>query len=200
MNEGIPTIASALGIEVGRPFPDHVKRLRTTACFTALSTFLSGHPPPAYWSAAATHVADALARALEQPLTTLLAAAWNRYRPFLKYRDGSRYPPEAIVEETLLSHKIRSTLQPRVHVLLDGEHIGDVDFQATVEIELEGGLLTIQGGRFRELRPGRCSAGGVLKCEEAEVLKLASRKLPLPGVVTFGEGIPIAPWSAEAPV
>lgn len=200
MSDGIPTIAGALGIEVGRPFADHVAKLRTTACFTAIATFLSGHPPAAYWNAAATHVTDALARALAQPVTTLLAPAWNRYRPFLKYSDASRYPPEAIIEETLLSHKIRSTLQPRVRVFLDGDHIGDVNFQATVEIDLQGGILTIQGGRFRELRPGRCSAGGTLKCEGAEVLKLTSQQLPLPGVVKFGDGIPIVPWSSASHV
>ncbi len=198
MSDGIPTIASALGIEVGRPFPDHVAKLRTTACFTAIATFLSGHPPGAYWSAAATHVSDALAQALQQPITTLLAAAWNRYRPFLKYCDAKRYPPETSIEETLLTHTIRSTLQPRVRVFLDGDHIGDVNFEATIEIELEGGILTIQGGRFRELRPGRCSAGGTLKCEQAEIVKLTSQQLPLPGVVKLGDGIPIAPWAVEA--
>jgi hypothetical protein len=127
------------------------------------------------------------------PLTTVLAEAWSRYRPFLKYGDRERYPPEMSSQETLLKHTINATFRPKVRVLVDGAEVGTIDFEVALRLKLEGGEVTIQDGRITELRPGKCWIEGTLSCEGVVLAERASAEHPLPGVISFGEGIPVAP-------
>ena len=53
-----------------------------------------------------------------------------------------------------------------------------------------GGILVVQGGRFRELRAGRLEVGVVLGVAGQEVAK-QGRKVELPRVLKFGDGVAI---------
>ena len=199
MNESAPTVSGIFDVDYERPADDHLKAVRASACLRGLAGRVGPSVPVQYWSSAVTNVMSALQRALSSPLTQIMADGWSHYQPFLKYRDSTRYPADAIVQETLVEHSINAQLRPRVKVLLDQVEIGTVDFEATIALKLAGGILTIQGGMFRKLRPGKCWVTATLKCEGALLSETKTRELILPLELRFGEGVPILPGLARAP-
>jgi hypothetical protein len=194
-----PVVSGVFDIDYERPSADHLKAVRASACMMGLAGRVGPSVPVQYWASAVTNVLTALQRALGSPLTQILADGWNHYRPFVKYCDSKRYPPDAIVQETLLEHTINAQLRPKVRVLLDQVEVGEVNFEATITLKLAGGILTIQSGRFRKLQPGKCWVTATLKCEDAQLSEIKSREFRLPGELSFGEGIPIVPGTAREP-
>lgn len=199
MNEITPDVSGVFDVDYDRPSGDHLEAVRASACLIGLAGRLGPSVPVQYWGSAVTNVMTALQRALGSPLTQVMADGWNHYQPFLKYRDSTRYPPDAIVQETLLEHTINARLRPRVRVLLDQVEVGNVDFEAAIALKLAGGVLTIQGGMFRKLRPGKCWVTATLKCEGALLSETKTRELNLPGELQFGDGLPIAPSLTRTP-
>lgn len=199
MNETAPTVSGVFDIDYDRPSEDHLKAVRASACMIGLAGRVGPSVPVQYWGSAVTNVMTALQHALSSPLTEIMADGWSHYQPFLKYRDSKRYPADAIAQETLLEHTINAKLRPRVRVLLDQVEVGQVDFEVNIALKLAGGILTIQGGMFRKLRPGKCWVTAALKCEGALLSETKTRELNLPGELHFGDGAPIVPRLARAP-
>jgi hypothetical protein len=74
---------------------------------------------------------------------------------------------------------------------VNGDLRGEVKFPITLKLSFSGAVLTIRDGRFRSVKPGTCTASGKLCCETAVLKELRSSPLVLPGVIDFGDGIPI---------
>jgi hypothetical protein len=193
MSDNAPAVSGIFDVDYTRPSADHLKAVRASAAMMGLAGRVGPSVPVQYWSSAISNVFSALQRALSSPLTQLMADGWNHYRPFVKYCDSKRYPPDAIVQETLLEHTINAQLKPKVRVLLDQVEVGEVNFEATIALKLSGGILTIQGGKFRKFQPGKCQVTASLKCEGAVLSEVKSRELRLPGELSFGDGVAIVP-------
>jgi hypothetical protein len=154
----------------------------------------------AYWQTAAKHAYSKLGQVLDRPLGELLSAGWNRYQPFLKYCDATRYPPGHPVTERLVAHTVDATLTPRLKVLLNDAQVGEIEFKLQTAIELDGGVLTIDGGRFMSVCPGRCQASALLTCAGRTLIERKTREVQLPLEIRFGDGIPIVPTGLSMPV
>ena len=190
MSESIP-VSAAFDLDYDGPTKEQIEAIHQQSELAKKGFGMDGDDSAEYWREAASNVSKALRPALSTPMTSILADGWNKYRPFLKYRDSKRYPPDVPVQEKLLEHTINAKLTPRVKIMLNQKQVGEVRFTAELSITLEGGTLTIQNGRFMKLRPGNCRVAGTLKCGNAVISKRESRKLELPGEISFGEGIPI---------
>lgn len=193
------SLSSVFGLDVSK-MPD-LRIAEVATCVRKLQESLPDGVPAGYWAAVMTQVGAKVREALDIPLVSILGGAWQRYAQFEKYCDRERYPPDVTSVVPLANHTISSTLDPYVEIFADDVSIGRISLNVELSIALEGATLSIRDGKFRSLRLVRGNVGGKLSCGDVVLLDLSSRQYELPGEISFGDGIPIAPARerAEAP-
>jgi hypothetical protein len=191
MNDQPLTVERLIDLDFDSPSNKQIARVEESRAFKALRKRFKKNP--VLWPATATHVIQALRNTLDIPVESLLVAGWSRYQPLLKYCDPKRYPPEVVSTVPLATHTIPARMSPYVSLMVDGRKMADIHFEVSVDLTLEGAVLTIQAGRFMALRTGRCHMKAALRCEGALLCEHKTKDYPFPGSISFGEGIPIAP-------
>ena len=191
MGTDMPTLGSLLAFDFEAPPEEEIDKLREYGRLANGVFESADHLDNMFWMAAGKSAFSALGKALDRPLAEILAGAWNRYQPFLKYcvEPVSDRP----VTEHLLMHQIEASLTPKLKVLLNKQEVGEIEFRLVVALELDGGALTIKGGRFMSVRPGQCRASATLSCAGKTMIERKTSPLVLPGELDFGAGIPIVP-------
>jgi hypothetical protein len=154
-----------------------------------------GRSAPALLEGAIGQVHERIDEILRTPLSSILADAWRTYAPFLEYCDPAKHPPGDTAEVELESHTVRSSLRPYVEIVVDGKRVGRIDFQVEAEVRLDAAILLIRNARFMGLRAGRSTFAGTFALEEV-ILARTEKRFPLPGSISFGDGIPIRPGVA----
>lgn len=132
-------------------------------------------------------VGGKLADLLDTPLVKILADAWQGAKAWKRLADN---PGEQIVP--LNPHTISSTHRPRLQILRNEEPIATLIFEAEVTLNFENATLLIRDRRLRELRPGTARVEGTLSLSKVKLLKRSSKDYTLPGLLSFGQGIPIS--------
>lgn len=194
----MPEQAYTLDVVLGLDGPA-VERLAAVAggrCLDELRGAARERLSPAWWGAVAAQTAGKIREVLALPIADVLARAWSGYEPFLKYVDRDRYPPGEVSLVPLATHTIESKHTPYVELRLNDRPAGRIDVEVVVTITLEGAVLAIEDGKFRELRVGSGKVEGALSCEGEEILRRPA-EASFPGVLSFGEGIPIVPLPRE---
>lgn len=191
MSDRLPSVGVVLLNGNSTPTADQLSTLTSTAALRAVAGRVAAGAGGPFWEALGARILGALRNALEIPMGTVLVEAWSRYAAFREYLDPARYPADRISVVTLARHTARSSFKPVVELWIGGDCIAKLKVEAELAITLESGILSIQAGRFTELRPGKCTVAGAIRCEGATLLERPLTELTLPGVVTFGEGIPI---------
>ena len=191
MGADMPTLGSLLEFDFEAPPEQEIDKLREYGRLANGVFESADHLDTVFWYAVGKNAFSVLGKALDRPLTEILAGAWSRYQPFLKYcvKPVSDQP----ATEHLLTHKIDASLTPVLKVLLNKGEVGKIQFKLVIALELEGGALTIKGGRFMSVRPGQCRAAASLSCAGKPLIERKTSPLKLPGELSFGAGIPIIP-------
>jgi len=133
---------------------------------------------------------------LDVPVPDVVAGAWGRSVDLLKYRDAERYPPERVSVVPLAPHTVSSRHKPSVEVEVSGVLPTPVKLRLALDVELtakvEGAKITIQAGRIRKLMGGTMHLTGTLFAGDHQIGS-GKRTVRIPGEVSLGEGIAIAP-------
>jgi hypothetical protein len=192
MENTVPDLAEFFRTESGS------SEIPPTAAYAAdqlarLRAQLADKVPAVFWSAANDAVADALRKILDTPLTEILGAGWNAYRSLLKYRDPKKYPPDEVILFPLKEHKITSSHKPQIEILVNDQVVDTIEFEIKLGLEIEMATLRIQAGKIKEVEAGAVTGTGTLMCGSAILLDCKSKKIQLPTVLSFGEGLPIGP-------
>jgi hypothetical protein len=133
-------------------------------------------------------VGGKLADLLDTPLVKILADAWKGAKAWKRLAADSG---EQVVP--LNPHTISSTHHPTLQILWKEQPIGPpLTFEAKVTLNFENAALIIRDRTLRELRPGTTRVEGTLFLSRVKLLKRSSKDYTLPGVLSFGEGIPIS--------
>lgn len=133
-------------------------------------------------------VGGKLADLLDTPLVKILADAWKGAKAWKRLVDN---PGEQLVQ--LNPHTISSTHRPKLQILQNEKPIGPpLVFEAEVTLNFENATLLIRDRRLRELRPGTARVEGTLSLSKVKLLKRSSKDYTLPGLLSFGQGIPIS--------
>jgi hypothetical protein len=200
MSEAGHSLSSVFGLDNSK-LPD-LRIAEVATCVRKLQQSLPDGIPAGYWPAVMTQVGAKVREALDIPLESILAGAWQRHKQFQKYCDSERYPPDVTSVVPLADHTISSTLEPYVEVFADDVSIGRIALNVQLKVALEGATLSIRDGKFRSLGLVRGKVGGKLSCGDVVLLDLSSRQYELPANISFGDGIPIATGQprAEAPL
>jgi hypothetical protein len=173
-------------------------RVPSTAAYAGdelarLRVQLADEVPAGFWDTANDALADSLRQILSTPITEILAGGWNTYRSLRKYQDAKKYPPDEVILVPLKEHKISSSHKPRIEILVNDQLVGTIEFEIKLGLEIEMATLKIQGGKIREVEAGAITGTGTLTCGSATLLECKSKRIHLPRVLSFGEGLPIGP-------
>ena len=141
--------------------------------------------PRFFREAAAEKVAGKLDDLLAVPLSDMLASAFNGCRDFTKYADGKDHDVENF------GFTLESEHNPYVELEVSGLPPQTVHFPVTLSLEFSGATLCIVRNRVMSLSGGDCTASGTLCCEKLELFKRPLKPVPLPGKISFGQGVPI---------
>ena len=188
-----PTLTTILGLDRGEPGERRLDGVEATRCIRELKEKLGADAPGTLWKAVEGQVAESVAQALAIPLSSILAGAWNRYQPLWEYCDPARHPPEESNQVPLAEHTVSSTHHPFIEIVLGEKTIGSLEFEVQLSLKLEGAVVTIQGGKFREMATGKGEVEATLSCEGAKLIERKVGEYEVPGRISFGEGIPIRP-------
>lgn len=191
MSEEVTTLGSLLA-----PEGDATKRLLVAAGKSEGVAEVTRQALSSVLPDLAPEVTSRMREVLDVPVPELLAGAWGRYVDLLKFRDAERYPPEKVSVVGLAAHTVRSRHRPCIEIEVSGVLPAPVTLRLELEVELsakiDGAKIAIQGGKIRKLLGGVADLTGTLICAGEEITT-ARRKMNIPGEVSLGAGVPIAP-------
>ena len=143
------------------------------------------------WSDIFSEVSDAAGRLLDMNIEDILIAAWKKHEEIKRYCDRKKYPSEETILCPLGRHKVKSVHHPYIEIYVNEESIGRMVFDLVLRFDLEGIILKIRDAKIMEIMAGKCKGSGSLKYGEVVLLKKESQKIPIPGNISLGSGIPI---------
>jgi hypothetical protein len=147
--------------------------------------------PDISWRHVYGDIQNEIAKILEVGFDDILFGAWKKYRQLQQYRDTDKYPPDQAVSVPLVEHTITSTHRPYIDVFINNRLIGRIIFAITLQLQLEGVVLKIQGGKICEVTAGACYGTGSLKIGDVSLIEKKLFRFVLPNVITLAEGIDI---------
>jgi hypothetical protein len=157
--------------------------------------------------AAIARVVEAAASRLDTPIADLLTGAWSRYPEIQELADAVRHPSDQETLAELSQHRFGWNYRPEIEVVINESTSIPIPLGMDVGVTVLGGVLVVQGGRFRELRAGRVAVGASVAVGDRKVPG-PEKKLDLPAVLRFGEtgvairetvpAVKIAPADLEA--
>jgi hypothetical protein len=172
--------------------------LKLPECIEAAKKAMTGLSPlavvrsatsPCFWAAAAKSIPDLVVKAVNVNVANVLANAWKVHRKLKKFTDPAVYPPGQASVVPLLTHDITGSLTPYIEISIDGQPQGKIEFELSLEVSVQGGVLVIQDGRIMRMEGGTAKVTGTLKCADVVVAERATREYAWKHGIDFGEGI-----------
>ena len=130
-------------------------------------------------------VSKALHEALDVPVSSILAKAWDRVRELRAAMNQTRDGEKAAVLVPLLDHTITTEHRPYVDVVVEGTAIARLVFPLKLALELEGIVLRIAKGRLTDVMAGQLKLKATLKFADFVLLEKAVSPIAIPGAFTL---------------
>jgi hypothetical protein len=130
-------------------------------------------------------VSKGLETALDVPISSMLAGAWDRARELRAAMQQTRDSEKDAVLLPLLDHTITSEHRPYVDVVLNGTAIARLVFPLTVIFHLEGIVLRIAKGRIADVLAGQVTIKATLKFAEFVLIEKALPPMTIPGALAL---------------
>lgn len=134
-----------------------------------------------------------LYEALDVAFLDILKSGWKTMAELQAYRDLEKHPPEEKSWVKLGRHKLTSAHEPKVEVLFNGKHLGQLDFDAKLTLNVTDAKLKVQNGRIWEVTGPVFEGEATLSYKGFLLLKKNLARFTLPSGVTFEKGVPIIP-------
>jgi hypothetical protein len=146
--------------------------------------------------AAEEQLASVTAGLLDLDLGDLLIYGWRTRERLVKAARQTRQIPGRREVVQLGTHRITSTHNPTIELLIDGVEVHTFRFQLTVIFDIEVAALIIRDGLLAALKAGdsvvTCTLTLELPGGDVELLN-RQRKIDLHLVISIGHGIPLLP-------
>lgn len=130
-------------------------------------------------------VSKGLETALDVPISSMLAGAWDRARELRAAMKETRDSEKEAVLLPLLDHTITSEHRPYVDVVLNGTAIARLVFPLAVTFQLEGIVLRIAKGRIADVLAGQMTIKATLKFAEFVLIEKALPPITIPGALAL---------------
>jgi hypothetical protein len=116
----------------------------------------------------------------------ILVGAWNKSYALRQQLQKSAKSPEKDFFLELVEHKIKSTHDPYIALLKNGQEIGRLPFSISLELVLQGAVLRIRDGSVREVQTGQLKCKGVVKLAGATLIEKQLSPVNVPGTFEVG--------------
>lgn len=176
----------------GERWRQGVAALESSAALGDLAGKIAGRTDLMNWPATLKEIFAKVPDLLKVDVGSVLVGAWMKGEQLRRYADPEKYGPEETILVELARHKISSSHQPHLDILIGETSVGRIDFELTVTLMLESAILKIRDGKIWAAQTGACQASGELTCEGHSLLKKESEPFVLPGTLTLREPIQIA--------
>ena len=160
--------------------------------FQAIADSAMSLAEPVAWTKIRNGLAGAMADALKTKLLGAWVAAWHDCQEVQEKAEKSSNSPDTPFSCTLLEHSIESSLHPYVKVFLGQKLIQQVDFDVTLETEIDGVILNLKGGSIVSIQAGQCQWSGSIAIEGSELIRRDLAHLDLPGRIVLKRPIALA--------
>ena len=149
--------------------------------------------------AADEQLASVTAGLLDLDLGDLLIYGWRTHERLVRAARQTRQMPGRREVVQLGTHRISSTHNPTIDLLIDGVKVHTFRFQLTVIFDIEVAAVIIQDGRLTALKAGDGAVTCTLTLEmpggDVELVNL-QRNINLHLIINIGHGIPLLPADA----
>jgi hypothetical protein len=149
--------------------------------------------------AAEEQLASVTAGLLDLDLGDLLICGWRTRERLVKAARETRQMPGRQDVVQLGTHRIASTHNPTVELLIDDVRVHTFRFQLTVIFDIDVAALIVRDGLLTALKAGDGAATGTFTLEmpggDIDLAK-QQRKINLHLIVNIGHGIPLLPADA----
>ena len=145
-------------------------------------------------------LSGALARNLKSllqiDLSDIFVTAWNKSGTLRQHLEKSAHSPGKEIFLQLAEHKIASTHKPHVALMKDGVEIARVEFEAAIELVLQGAVLRLLDGAIQDVQTGRVKGKGSVKCFGAVIAEKEIQPTAIPGTLKIS-GTRAASWMPD---
>lgn len=138
------------------------------------------------WRMMPKAIGEQLSVLLDIGLGDVLIGAWNKSYALRQQLQKSKTMPDKDLFVQLVEHKIKSTHEPYVALLKNGQEVGRLPFLVSVEIALQGAVLRIRDGKIREVQAGQIKAKGSVKLGGATLIEKELAPIAVPGTFEVG--------------
>jgi hypothetical protein len=136
---------------------------------------------------------------LQIDLSDIFVTAWNKSGTLRQHLEKSAHSPGKEIFLQLAEHKIASTHKPHVALMKDGAEIARVEFEAAVELVLQGAVLRLLDGAIQDVQTGRVKGKGSVKCFGATIVEKEIESTAIPGTLKI-RGTRAASWMPDRSV
>ena len=138
------------------------------------------------WRMMPKAIASQLSSLLNIGFDDILVGAWNKSYALRQQLQKSAKSPEKDFFLELVEHTIKSTRDPYIALLKNGQEVGRLPFSISVELVLQGAVLRIRDGAVREVQVGRVKCKGVVELAGATLIKKELAPVNVPGTFEVG--------------
>ena len=123
---------------------------------------------------------------LDIGLGDILVRGWNKSYTLRQQLQKSAKTPGKEIFLQLVEHKIKSTHEPYVALLKNGQEVARLPFSISVELTLQGAVLRIRDGAVREIQTGQIKGKGSVKLGGATLIEKELEPIGVPGTFEVG--------------
>lgn len=152
------------------------------------------HLPRVTREAAVREAAVAAAGLLKVDLIEVLVSGWREHHDVFSAARRTLDTPGSKELVGLAPHRISTTQQPAVGILIDGKRVHTLQLGLSIFFEVTGLVAGISHGRLAAVHAGRGHVGAALTIHEIEVLTKRTH-LELPGHAGLRRGLRLLPAS-----
>ena len=169
----------------------NLQELHTKEAIVELKKRLDEECRELEWKAVLNSIIAHIDKLLDIDVSEILLRAWKNSQELSKYRDTQKYPPDRSFLVSLLEHTITSKHKPEIVFEVEPLLKQVIPFDITLKLVLKGFTLEIQAGKINKIHTGECNGSGTVQSMNVTLLEKVSGDIPLPGIITLGEGVPI---------
>ncbi|HET8987965.1 MAG TPA: hypothetical protein VFN43_05580 [Humibacillus sp.] len=152
---------------------------------SALATFTE-----ATRTAAVQELSRVASGLLAVSLGEVVVKAWRTHATILSAAQRTAGSPLSRELVEVATHDISWAQQPYVQLLVDGVRVATVHLELALDLEVQGLVVAIAGGRLTAVHSGSCEAAASLSAEGRSLARRAAH-VELPLVLHLGDGIPL---------
>lgn len=138
------------------------------------------------WRMMPKAIAGQLSGLLDIGLADILIGGWNKSFALRQQLQKSTNTPGKDLFLQLVEHKIKSTHEPYVTLLKNGQEVARLPFSISLELTLQGAVLRIRDGAVREIQTGQIKGKGSVKLAGATLIEKELEPINVPGTLEVG--------------